>query len=484
MHRSPAVYSFFPVRYFGHKNYLPAIDSYLSLRYVPGECTLFSHIYKLPAGHYIRYEKNHFGMQRYWDVTFSNGPYAKDGDYRERFSELFRETVKLHLESDVPVGAYLSGGIDSSALVAMMSETADRPVETFSVGFDWPGDELPVARQTAERLGCNHHEIICRPDDIELLPRIVWHLDEPIGDAIVLPMYLLSRLAGQHVKVVLSGEGADEVMAGYLFHKVMVWADRYVRWTPGFLHRHVVKPLVSRMPASLLNCAFSYPAALGDRGRLKVLDYLESVPRRNPEDQYRFLISLFDDRDKQGLYKPGGKMLDLPAFVGPPRHERVYLNSILALQYNDWLPDDILMKADKTSMANSVEGRVPFMDHVLVEFLNQVPSHLKLRGLGDKVMLREFLQKMLPGKLARQSKKAFYVPLERYFATPAFQELVNICLSEESVRRRGYYNWKAVRLLRDSLGNQEFLYAKQVLSLVMLELWHRIFIDQESGWVS
>ena len=468
--------------------YLPAIDAYLSLRYVPGPETMFTGIGKLPAGHWLMWAHGQLRLECYWTPECSAGPYQADEYYRERFAELLTESVRLRLMSEVPLGAFLSGGIDSSALVATMSRLLDQPVKTFSVGFDWPGDELSAAQEVAQRLGCEHHEIICRPEDLALLPQIIWHLDEPIGDAIVVPMYLLSRLARQHVTVVLTGEGADETLAGYLPHKVMFWARQYARWTPQPLQDWLVKPLVARLPARVLNAAFTYPARLGERGRRKVLDYLTLVSAQQPQAEYQFLISLFDTRDKAALYTPMLRSLlhTCAAANGLPHRSRnlSYLDEVLALQYAHWLPDDILMKQDKMTMANSIEGRVPFLDHVLVEFLLQTPPHLKLHGLTDKVLLREYLAARLPGKTARRPKKPFYIPLDQYFTHASLREIIETCLSEASIRRRGYFTWDTVRALRQSVSHNEFLFGKQVLALVALELWHRIFIDRESGWVA
>lgn len=464
---------------------LEAIDAYLALRYVPGPTTMFSGIRKLPAGHWLLFQDGRVHLEEYWRPCFSSGQYKSDEYYQEAFTDLFAATVKLHLVSDVPVGAFLSGGLDSSAIVATMTRFSSRPVQTFSVGFDWAGDELPAARTVARNLGCDHHEVVCRFADIALLPKIVWHLDEPIGDAIVLPMYLLSQMAQRHVKVVLTGEGADETLAGYLFHKVMYWNERMRRM--GRLGvRAGARFLARRVPLGVLNKAFSYPAEMGERGRQKLVDYLDFAARRQPEGEHRFLISLLDDRDKAHLYDGRLQEFLRPASEGGWRGvgtgEESYLNTVLELGYRDWLPDNILMKADKTSMANSIEGRVPFMDHRLVEFLFQVPPHLKLRGWREKILLRTYIAGVLPAWVARQRKRAFYIPLDRYFTTPAFQDLVDTCLSERSTRRRGYFAWSAVERLLKRAPDGDFLFGKQVLSLLMLELWHRIFIDREAGW--
>ncbi|MBA2733531.1 MAG: asparagine synthase (glutamine-hydrolyzing) [Acidobacteria bacterium] len=467
---------------------MAAVDAYLGLRYVPGPETMFAGIRKLPAAHWMIWSHGQSRMERYWAPELHSGPYQPDEYYRERFAELFTESIRLRLMSEVPLGSFLSGGLDSSAIVATMSGLMNRPVKTFSVGFNWQGDELPAAREVAQKLGCDHHEIVCRPEDMALLPKIVWHLDEPVGDAIVVPMYLLSQLARQHVTVVLTGEGADETMAGYFPHKVMYWARQYARRTPRAIQNLLVKPLVGRLPTQFLNLAFDYPAKLGERGRRKLLDYLTLLQAQQPKAEYQFLISLFDKRDKDGLYteelRPHENMLPMHNGLHLNDGSAPYLDQLLALQYAHWLPDDILMKQDKMTMANSIEGRVPFLDHVLVEFLMQTPPHLKLHRTTNKALLRDYLRKVLPQDVARRPKKPFYIPLDKYLGKGSFGEIVDTCLSEESVRRRGYFTWEGVRKLREAVAGGDFLFGKQVLSLVMLELWHRIFIDRESGWVS
>lgn len=464
---------------------LPSIDAYLSLRYVPGPETLFRGIQKFPAAHRMILENGHCRIEPYWAVKFEDGPSRPDAEYQERFDELLDESIRMRMIADVPLGGFLSGGLDSSACVATMSRHADRAVQTFSVGFDWEGDELAAVRDFSSLVPIDSHEVICKPDDMELLPRVVWHLDEPVGDAIVLPMYLLSRLAREHVKVVLSGEGADETLAGYLYHRVIMLTQRYGRWVPRPIRTGLIHPLAARAPLGLLNALFDYPAALGGRGRQKLLDYHERVGRGDLAGEYQFLISLFDDRDKAGLY--GSKMLDpknrwQPDFTGtPPAHTD--LDRMLGLQYAHWLPDDILMKQDKMSMANSVEARIPFLDHHLVEFLATVPPHLKLSLRRNKVLLREYTRRLLPPEFAGRRKKAFYIPLDRYLETPFMQGLVNDLLSPESIRRRGYFDPEAIGQLRAGSRDNDFLRGKQIFALLMLELWHRIFIDREAGWI-
>jgi asparagine synthase (glutamine-hydrolysing) len=462
-----------------------ALDLYLSYRYVPGPRTMFRGITKFPAAHYAIYEKGALRFERYWMPPVYTGTYSRDDrEYQARFDELFEASVRKRMVSDVPVGAFLSGGVDSSAIVAAMSRTSSEPVRTFSVGFEWEGDELKDARRVAEHLGCKHEEVTCRTSDMELLPRIVWHLDEPIGDAICVPMYLLSKSASRQVKVILSGEGADEVLAGYFPHRVLHWSSFYDRMVPRVLQRNLVRPAVSAVPSRLLGLAFDYPAELGERGKRKLLDYLAQVERGGLYSRWESLLSLFGPEDKSSLYTPEFRRGLAPRHKFPDHpygKSGSALENILSLQYLHWLQDDILNKQDKMTMANGVEGREPFMDHLLVEFLATVPPRLKLGARSNKILLRNYLRKVLPEEVSRRPKKAFYVPTDKYLGSPQMREMIEVCLSEETVKKRGCFRPEAVRQLRERARRGEFIDDKQVFSLLMLELWNRMFIDRDES---
>jgi asparagine synthase (glutamine-hydrolysing) len=463
-----------------------ALDAYLTLRYSPGPETMFRGVMKLPAGHFIMWENGQLTIRKYWAPIPYEGKYRGDSAYQEEFEDLFQQSVRLRLVSDVPVGAYLSGGLDSSSIVATvarLSQGATDRIKTFSVGFDWEGDELAEAREVAGHIGTDHAEIVCRPEDMALLPRIVWHSDEPLGDAINIPTYILSREARQSVKVVLTGEGADETMAGYTFHRVISLAQMYKRVIPRFVHSGAVIPLLKATPVSLLNSYFDYPADLGKQGKERILRYLSSLHGSSIEANYRLLISLFSPEDEERIYSPvfatrQERVEEVPSLVNGSNTRG--LDQLLYAQFKDWLPDNILMRQDKMSMANSVEARVPFLDHKLVEFLQTVPPHLKLgRGRYNKVLLRNYAAKILPEKAANRRKRPFYIPIERYYGHPSFVELVKMTLDGERVRRRGLFNPAEIGRLADGLRNNEFLHVKQVVALVMLELWFMIFIDRE-----
>ncbi len=463
-----------------------AIDNYLALRYVPGERAMFNEIRRLPAGHYMTYANGRSTIRRYWEPPVYEPQRGRsDADYEEELGVLMEASVKRRMISDVSLGAYLSGGLDSSITVSLMSQLSSAPVKTFSVGFDYEHDELNDAAALAKQLGCDHHEIACRAEDVLLLPDIVYHMDEPMGDAITIPMFQLSREAKKQVTVILTGEGGDEIFGGYLFHKVMWAAEMYRRAVPGLLRDHVVKPLVSVVPAGAMNAVFNYPAYLGERGKLKALDYLNVLDPSRMSDAYEHLISLFDDRDKATLYGDAfrdslaGRASSNGHAAGASANGSAagapYLDKLLRLQFDHWLPDNMLLRADKVAMAHAIEARVPFLDHELVEFAMQVPPRLKLKRLVGKYILRKYGRSILPQEVIKRKKMPFYVPIENYFEQPAFQDMMDDLLSDESVRNRGLFKPEAIAKLRSHMHRREFVPVKQVFSLMVLELWFRRF---------
>jgi asparagine synthase (glutamine-hydrolysing) len=461
-----------------------AIHDYLALRYVPGPGGMFREIRKFPAGHYGLVRNGKLALERYWRAELFAGPFpGSDDDYLEGFSERFETSIRRRLVSEVPLGAYLSGGLDSSTIVAAMANLVTEPIRTFTVGFDYEQDELRQAAETARLLGCRHTEVACRPSDIELLPKIAWHLDEPLGDPIVIPMYQLAREAKKSVTVVLSGEGADEILGGYVFHKALVRGNQLAMALPSWFRRTILPGLMSLVPASAYNLAFDYPAALGKRGKQKVVDFAPLTGLFNLPEAYRHLISLFDARDTSSLYSRDFVAALRNAEGVPPRTRDLdpkvpFLNHVLHLQFEHWLADDILTKQDKMSMAHGIEARVPFLDHELVEYVLRVPPRLKIDGGRTKLLLRRYAAGLLPPAVVNRGKMPFYVPLEGYLREPGFQRMIADTLSDEAVRNRGLFRPEAIRALRQSMHAGEFVYLKQAFSLMMLELWFRMAVDR------
>ena len=461
--------------------HLPAIDSYLTLRYVPQPETLFAGVRVVPAGHYLRVHGSAVSVQRYWELPSPPTSYQGTAAYEDEMATLFQDAVRLTLRSDVPVGAYLSGGVDSSIVVA-----AARPLvpqlNTFSIGFDSPIDETAQARELARQLDCIHHEVHCGPADFADLPRAIWHLERPIGDALILAYYKLAQTASRHVKVVLSGEGADELFAGYSFHKILSWTERWHRVVPAFVTRRVIAPLIAAMPVDLLDQFFIYPAHLGRQGRRKTADYLRHYSTRHLNENYVALRALFDRDQRQALYTDAFRATASEAWLQSEPESPVggpFLDRLLRLQFHDWLQDNLLLRQDKNTMAHSLELRCPFLDPRLIEFAFRLPPRLKVKGLTDKYLERRLARRLLPPENVKRSKNPFYFPVEYFRERTEIRKLISLTLDPARVRRRGYFDPGAVQRLVEQVPRGEFLVLKQVLALVILELWHMVFIDRE-----
>lgn len=466
---------------------LGAIEPYLELRYAPNPTTLFQDIYTLPAAHYMYWQANQLTLRQYWQLPPYEGSYRRPGYYKEQFEAAFVDAVRTHMRSDVPVGAYLSGGVDSSLVVAAMRGFTTS-LKTFSIGFDSPIDETRQARELATALGCEHHEVICLPEHFALLPKVLWHLERPIGDALILAYYMLAQETSKQVKVVLSGEGADELFAGYLFHKVLKWTHVYKRLVPETLTQYLTVPCLKHLPVTFLNHFFSYPAFLGETGKERVVRYLQDYPHRSLHQNYIYLRSLFDPQERQVIYTKGFRQFladhDSQEEEGPTPYHTLdqFVDQLLKLQFHDWLQDNLLLRQDKSTMAHSLEMRVPFLDHRLVEFAFHVPNSLKIRWLTDKYIERDYARKLLPKVNARRSKNPFYIPLEYIYQHTEIQQLIHLTLRREQVEKRGYFAYEAVKSMVERMQRGEFMLVRQVMSLVILELWHLIFLDKQQLW--
>jgi len=464
-----------------------ALADYLALRYVPGDSTLFRSIRRLPAGHFLVYRDGQSKISEYWGPPSGEGKqrFSSEADAIDALGEALERSVRRRLISDVPVGAYLSGGLDSSLIVAMMNHLGAKSISTFSVGFDYEHDELKEAAATADLLGCNHHTIECGAADIGLLPEIVYYSDDPLGDPISIPMYKLAREAKKEVTVILTGEGADEMFGGYLFHKVMWMANIYRKAMPGSIRRGLISPLLSAMPPSFLNLAFNYPASLGHRGKLKLLDFHQKLDDDNINSLYLHLISLFDKRDTQDLFTAETEEQISRSVIDSSVENTAnskFFDRMLRLQFPHWLPDNMLLRQDKMSMASGIEGRVPFLDHELIEFAFSLPRNMHLRRLTGKYCLRKFAQNLLPRQTAHRRKMPFYVPMEGYFGDRRFIDMMEDLIGDSATAHRGIFNLESVEKLRKGIHAGEFIQVKQVFSLMTLELWFRQFVDGSSSF--
>lgn len=459
-----------------------AINSYLGLRYTPQPDTMFKDIKVLPAGHFLRLRQGEIEIHRYWDVAPPINPHMSSSECLDAFEETFSDAVRLTLRSDVPVGAYLSAGIDSSLVVSQMTNYTSN-IKTFSLGFDSPIDELPQARTLAAKFGCDHHEVVCVPEDLGLLPKVIWHLERPIGDVLVLAYYKLAEAASRHVKVVLSGEGADELFAGYSFHKIIRWTDAWERMVPGILRRGLALPMLAAMPVPVLNKLFNYPAYLGNKGKARVVEYFRHYGNRTLAENYVYLRTLWERDERRQVFSDQHRHLATGALVKESEtQDGALLDRLLRLHFDDWLQDNLLLRQDKNTMAHSLELRAPFLDHNLIELAFRMPPTMKVNWLTDKFVERQYAKKILPAESANRPKQPFYFPLEYFYDNPRAKELVAMTLNEDSINERGYFNYEYVRFLKDKMDAREFVYLKQLYALVMLELWHMVFIDRQQLW--
>jgi len=447
---------------------LQALDTFLTLGYVPAPDTMFDGIYKLPAGHTLSLIKSHCRIEEYWDFEF-DGERSRDLPYyRQRLRYLLEESVRIRLMSDVPLGALLSGGIDSSMIVALMSQMMSQPVDTFSVGFDEEEhNELPFARIASRCFGTNHHEIMVNSCGPDLLERLVWHLDEPVADPAAVPTFLVSELARKDVTVVLTGEGGDELFAGYDYYKMDRWAQRY-QIMPTDLSRRTL-PALARGVNSLL----------GRRHYHERTIWYWSLP---PGAQMVAWVAIFTDAEKDKLYSRSFKhhlgekrTAEVFAHFYSRCNVRDHLHRLMYVDSKVWLPDDLLMKVDKTSMAHSLEARTPFLDHRLLEFVATIPSHFKLNGSTSKFILKEIAREILPEEVIDRPKHTFDVPIGRWLKEE-LRDLTVELVNQGVIEGQDLFDvdyilgemWHGLE--KDELG-----YARQFWGLVNLGLWAREF---------
>jgi asparagine synthase (glutamine-hydrolysing) len=446
-----------------------ALSNFLSLKYVPSPETMFRGIYALPPGFLLTCDADGVRMARYWDLDFSFKTSGSEDECAEKLDDLLRESVKLHLQSDVPFGAFLSGGLDSSTIVALMAHYLNHPVKTFSVGFEGPGAEMSeasYAKLVAEHYGTQHHEVVIGASDfLGNLNKVIWHLDQPIADLACFANMMLAESASRHVKMVLTGEGGDELFAGYA---------RYA----GERFRVFTKIIPPQIGGALVRASSHLPGLRRPKLALKAL--------MDGEESSRLLhwFPLFGTQEKSELLTceamqattvrdcAENVLVSHLINVG----SRDQLSRMLYIDTKLWLPDDLLARGDKMSMAASIEARVPLLDHKLVEFAASLPSHFKIRKMTRKYILRKVAAKVLPAAIINRKKQGFPIPLSTWFRGEA-KELLWDLLSHDTVRSRGLFNPGYINgLLRQHQSGAADRGA-QLWGLVLVELWMRQFLD-------
>src|SRR5882762_8768828 len=449
-----------------------ALDYYLSFMCVPAPLTAYRAIKKLEPGHSLRWRKGEIKIERYWQPDFSRKLKISEAEAGERLIEILREAVRLRLISDVPLGAFLSGGIDSSAVVALMSEESSEPIKTFSIGFEEQDfSEVHHARRVAKHVGADHHEFIVRPDALEVLPILVEHYGEPYADSSAVPTYYVARETRKHVTVALNGDGGDESFAGYERYAAMRLAEKYHR-IPAVLRDRVLRQAIELMPSSET-----------ERGRIRDVKRFVQAASLPKVERYLRWVSVFDAEAKQDLFTESfarqTQGVSAAGMLGPwfaRANGSGIVDAALLTDLMTYLPNDLLVKVDIATMANSLEARSPFLDHHVIEFAASLPEKYKLHGLTTKYLLKKVLKQLLPAENLSRRKMGFGVPIGHWFRGE-LQPFLRETILSQSALKRGLFKPDAVKRLVELHTRSEQDYSHQLWTLLMLELWFRRFID-------
>ncbi|MER3431052.1 MAG: asparagine synthase (glutamine-hydrolyzing) [Blastocatellia bacterium] len=450
-----------------------AISAYFSYLCIPAPLTAFREIRKLEPGHWLRWKDGQIETRRYWQPDFSRKIKISENDAITETTRLVREATRLRMISDVPLGAFLSGGVDSSTVVALMAELSDKPVKTFSIGFEEEDfSELKYARAVARHVGAEYNEFIVRPNALEVLPLLIDHYGEPYADSSAIPTYYVSRETRKSVTVALNGDGGDESFAGYERYFAMLLADRY-RSIPIFVRKALVEWPLALIPTSELKRNIFRDA--------KRFTKAAAMPR---VERYFRWMSTFDREARKGLFTAEFENSlngnDPEYFLRrwfAEANGSGYLDSNLLVDQMTYLPNDLLVKVDIASMANSLEARSPFLDHKVIEFAASLPENLKLRGFETKRLLKKVAARLVPKEVVYRKKMGFGVPIGKWFRGELKDYLREVLLSEKSLRR-GIVRPEAMAKFVTEHINGEKDHSHRLWTLLMLELWFDRFIDR------
>lgn len=444
---------------------LRALDHYLGYLYTPRDAAIFRGMRKLLPGHLLKVQDGAVTLERYWQLPIDQTFSGSEADALDALEQTLDDAVRSHLVSDVPLGAFLSGGIDSSVVVALMARASSRPVKTFSIGFEEEShNELPHARKVASHLGTEHHELVVKPDALSILDRMIWHFDEPFGDVSAIPTWYVSEMARREVTVVLSGDGGDELFGGY---------DRYLP-----------QPRVASFDRLTSTAGKAVAAAVwralphGTRGK----NFLRHVSR-DPRGRYLDSVTFYHHDERAALLSPDVRdqlnQWDAEALFRTPFDRLSALPlpaQMMAFDFETYLPEDCLTKVDRMSMAHSIESRVPLLDHLVIELAASLPVSMKIQGARRKHLLKQLAYRLVPGALLDRPKQGFGVPIGHWFRG-SLRDVFGDVLRSASARQRGYFNSGFVdRVLQEHLdGTRD--HSLRLWQLLVFEVWHRQYAD-------
>jgi asparagine synthase (glutamine-hydrolysing) len=451
-----------------------AVDAYLSWGYVPAPYTAFKHIYKLPPAHYLTLDVTDAGLathvERYWSLDYLPKLELSEAEAAEGLREKLTEAVRLRMISDVPLGAFLSGGIDSTIVVGLMAAVSDQPVKTFSIGFQEAAfNELDHARRVADKWSTDHYEFIVEPDALAILPLLVRHYGEPFADSSAVPTFYVAKMTRKNVTVALNGDGGDESFAGYERYLGNRIAERFNSFPGSDWSAQTISRLL--------------PDSINPRSRVRQAKRFLSVATQSMAQRYGRWVTFFDEQAKHQLYARdlnaqlnGFRPSDWIESLFETARNLDPVDAAMSVDVRSYLPYDLLVKVDITSMANSLEARSPFLDHEVMEFAARLPANMKLRGRQSKYLLKKAFSDLLPPENVNRRKMGFGVPVGDWFRT-SLRPLLEDALLSEQFERRGYFRAQKIRQLVSEHLRRRADHSFPLWNLLMLELWHREFID-------
>ncbi len=451
---------------------LTAIDNYLSYLCIPAPQTAFEQIRKLEPGHWLLWKDGQIETRRYWLPDFSKKIKISEEEAILETTRILRESTRLRMISEVPLGAFLSGGVDSSTIVALMAQESEKPVKTFSIGFEEEDfSELKYARRVAEHIGAEYHEFVVRPNALEVLPTLVEHYGEPYADSSAIPTYYVAKETRKHVTVALNGDGGDESFAGYERYAAMLMAERY-KQIPAFARRSLIQGPIGLFPTSELK-----------RSRFRdAKRFLQAAELPKTERYFRWMSTFYRDAKTEAYtndFSNAVSWQDPSALLEDwfaTANGSGILDALMLTDQMTYLPNDLLVKVDIASMANSLEARSPFLDHKLIEFAASLPEELKMRRFKTKSLLKKVAARLVPKDVVYRRKMGFGVPAGKWFRGEMKDFVREILLSERSLNR-GILKPEVIQKYVSEHTNAEHDHAFQIWTLLMLELWFQRFID-------
>ena len=460
-----------------------AVHQYFRTRFAYGDETLFKGVFRLPEATYLEWKGGRSREHRYYSAPVSRASMdaaASDA----QFESTFADAVNAWMIADVPVGAYLSGGLDSSVIVSEMSRLTNHPVRTFCVDFGAAHTEAPAAERIAQQLGCVHQTVRCGADELLALPSVVRALEEPVGDGVVVAQYFLSKSTREAgIKTVLTGDGADETLGGYQHLRAIVslltWRSRLP--IPGL--GRIGAAAAGMLPLGIVKALAGLPLDVARDARERLASVVRLADRGDMRLLYDELLALYRPSELAGVYTDEyfaeTQSYARDTFAGDPSGATL-LDQVLSMQFRRWLPANINMKQDRLSMAHGVENRVPFLDHYFVEFAASLSDRDKVHGRSTKVILRRLAARRFPRAVASAPKMPFHLPLQQMLGDRRLWDFIEDNTGERRIRQRGFIRPAHVLEVKQQARAGDFLAAKKLFALVILEVWHRIFVDGEA----